>query len=312
MSAENTVRAGKLLINEQMSREIANFLLPLKRSALVDTLDAEGELSQGELASRIDSSAASLSNIVAKFDQFDYKLLDVKIAGKYRIYSLSEIGKAYMRQTREQTDQRDNSKTLERVDEELLRRAEESVQGFIRQARQSESWQTKFNEAMIRRIYGIGDRLDEESEQWVDQYLECLERLTLRESEGMLDKAMKPLQNQILKEWVGRYMDRFARFLPVLKGLRNRKKSLKLFKGLEAVFTGKDKELCTELLTALGLKELECTRLWDTVAELKKCVAGYSEEEIHQYFDSLLPDCGTLSCSIAGWINGGSAGEEKV
>lgn len=308
MSAENTVRAGKLLINEQMSIEIANFLLPSKRSALVDTLYAEGELSQGELASKIDSSAASLANIMARFEQFDYKLLEVKIAGKYRIYSLSEIGKAYMRQTKEKADQRNNSKTLERVDEELLHKAEESVRGFgLRQVKQSESWQTRFDEAMMRRIHGIGDWLDEESEQWVDQYLECLERLTLLENEGMLYKAMELLQSQILKERVGRYMDRFAHFLPVLKGLRNRKTSFNLFKGLEAVFTGKDKKTCTELLRASGLEELECTKLWDTAAILKKCVAEYSEEEIHQYFDSLLPDCGGLSYSIARWISDGGS-----
>lgn len=304
MSSENMVRAGKLLINEQMSREIADFLLPLKRSALVDTLDEEGELSQGELALKIDSSAASLANIMVRFEQFKYPLLEVKIAGKYRLYSLSEIGKAYMRQIKERADQKDDSRPLESVDGELLRKAEASVHEFgRRQARQSESWQTRFDEAMMRRIYGMGDRLDEESEQWVDQYLECLERLTLQESEGTLDKAMKLLQNPILKDRVGKYMDRFAHFLPVLEGLRNRKRSFKLLKGLEAVFTGKDKETCTELLKASGLKELECDKLWDTAVSLKKCVAWCSEEEIHQYFDSLLPDCGVLSYSIARWIS---------
>ncbi len=303
MNAENTARAGKLLINEQMSRDIANFLLPSKRSALVNTLDAEGELSQGELASKIDSSAASLANIVARFEQFDYKLLEVKTAGKYRLYSLSEIGKAYVRQTKEKTDQRDDSKTLESVDEELLRKADESLREFgLRQAEQSESWQSKFDEAMLRRINGIGDRLDEESEQWVDQYLECLERLTLRESEGTLDKAMKLPHNQILEERVGKYMDRFDHFLPVLKGLHNKKTSFGLLKGLEVAFTGEDKETCIKLLKAAGLEEPKCTKLYDTAEKLKKCLAEYREEEIHQYFDSLLPDCGGLSYSIARWI----------
>lgn len=32
-------------------------------------------------------------------------------------------------------------------------------------------------------------------------------------------------------------------------------------------------------------------------------LTGCSEEEIHQYFDSFLPDCGGLSYSIARWIS---------
>lgn len=306
MSAENTVKSGKLLINEKMLQEIADFLLPLKRSSLINALAEEGELSQGQLALKIDSSAASLANIMNKFEQFDYKLLEAKSAGKYRLYSLSEIGWAYVRQTRDKTHWEDNSRTLEREDEELLREAEKSIDHFeLIQSGQGESWQTKFDEAMRRRTRGTGDELDEESERLVNRYLECLERLTLRGSGEILGKAMLKLKNSILQERVVEYMDCFDSFLPILRQLQHGgEAAFGLLEGLEEVFNSKGETADTVYLKMVGLGERECTKLQDAAKRLKECMEKRSKKEIYQYFDTLLPDCGALSYSIAGWISG--------
>lgn len=302
MGAENTVKSGKLLLNEKIFREISEFLLPLKRSSLVNALAEQGELSQGQLALKIDSSAASLANIITKFEQFDYKLLEAKSVGKYRLYSLSEIGAAYVRQTRETADWEDNSRTLEKEDKELLQKAEESIDRFeLMQIGQDESWQTKFYEAMRRRTRGTGDKLDKESERLIDRYLECLERLTLRGSGEILGKAMEKLKNPILQERVVEYMDCFDPFLPILKRLQHGgAETFGLFEGLEAVFSEVAETAC---LQTAGLEERECTKLQGAVKKLKECMKKRSKKEIYQYFNTLLPDCGALSYSIAGWIS---------
>ncbi len=301
MGAESAEKSGKLLINEQMFQEISDFLLASKRNALVSALDRAGELSQGKIAQEISSSAASLANIMTKFEQFNHKLLEVKSVGKYRVYSLSDIGKAYVRQAKGRAGHRDEGKSLEKEDEELLKKAEESLRAF--ELKQGESWQRKFDDAMMRRTCGVGKRLEEKSERLVDEYLGCLERLTLRENDEALDRALRLLPNQILLDRVGIYMDRFDPFLPVMERLCDGKAAFALLEGLRAVFTGED-EKPDKLFESAGLGGREYANLRTAAAELKNCVEGYGKEEIYQYFSALLPDCEALSYSIAGWIRG--------
>lgn len=300
MGTESVVKSGKVVINSQMYREISNFLATPKREALVRALDEAGELMQGQLAKEIDSSATSLANITARFEQFKYKLLDAKSVGKCRYYSLSELGIAYIRQMKEKNSAESNAGILEWEDGDLLRRAREALHGF--ELKQGESWQTQMDDALVRRTRGVGSLLDELSEQLVNQYLESLKRLILRESHEMLGQALGLLQNQILRDRVEAYMNCFEPFLPILSRLQKQDGIFGLLKGVEMIFTGKNDRDGEKFLKAAGLEDRECTRLKEIAAELRQRVGQYDEEELYRYFNSLLPDCELLSYSIARWM----------
>lgn len=84
-----------IIIDEATENEIAEFLTK-KRKAIMYALYEYKERSQRELADTVGTSPASLANILIKFEQFQFKLLDSRTFGKYRYYFLTKLGRAYI------------------------------------------------------------------------------------------------------------------------------------------------------------------------------------------------------------------------
>ena len=72
-------------LDEETEKVIDEFLTK-KRKAILYALYGGKERPHKELADAAGTSPASLSNILLKFEQFPYKLLDSRTSGKYRYY----------------------------------------------------------------------------------------------------------------------------------------------------------------------------------------------------------------------------------
>lgn len=96
MGAENDRNSENNMLDALSCEKIARFLTPPKRGIVFRTLAAKEELSQGDLAKAVGSTATALSNLLSRFDKFEYKLLEVQNVGKYRYYKLSKYGRAYL------------------------------------------------------------------------------------------------------------------------------------------------------------------------------------------------------------------------
>ena len=99
-SLEETVR-------EQINQVRSKYCEPI-----LDILETEGDLYHGDLADKLELSPSGLNAIIKKMQEAELPLIQTSQIGKYKIYSLSEETKEYLRQKRMKGDQRLDRKSL--------------------------------------------------------------------------------------------------------------------------------------------------------------------------------------------------------
>lgn len=82
------------LLTSEIRLKIERFLTK-KRYTVLTELGRQGELTQKELANAIKSTATSLSNILLRFEECPYQLIQSRNGGKFRYYQLTDLGRAY-------------------------------------------------------------------------------------------------------------------------------------------------------------------------------------------------------------------------
>lgn len=301
MSTNNESKIENTSIDIESYEQISSFLKPKKRRATIDILNNKGELTQNELAHAINSTPTSLSNILHKFEKFEYKLLDVKSMGKYRVYRLSDLGNEYIKYIDEKANQINNRDNISiKEDQELFQSAEKIIKALKTEF--DDAWQTRFDDALVKLVKGSGMVLDEKSEMFASQYLECLEQLTLQDNYIMLNKVLDLLPNPILRNRVEDFMEYFDRFIPIFKSLQSKGQAFEVGKIIEAAFSNSEEPLVAEHLKAVGWKNNEYYRLKEVIPNIKRCIAGYSEKEIYKYLNGLLLNQEMLSYYIMKYL----------
>ncbi len=299
MEDNKGVKTEKSVVMDELAHEkITRFLAPKRRGAVFSTLSGGRELSQGDLAKAVDSTATALSNLLSKFEKFEYKLLEVENVGRYRYYKLSEVGRAYL----EAVGGPAEAETGSGEDRAIVQEAKEHLDAF--KELYSDGWKTCFNGVMMRLIYGRGGELDEEGERLVSRYLRCVELLSLQSS-PILSKALEELGDDILRDDVEKFMENFEPFTAVLNTLMQGMEPLAVYMIVKAAFCTEEEKAPEAYMEAIGWKGGRYDELRRTAEKLKVCVSGYGEEEIYRYFNRLLPDQGQLSLYIARCICGG-------
>lgn len=286
-------------IDEQTFQEI-NVFLTAKRLLVILILAEKGSLSQGELAAAIESTVTSLSNIIQKFSQFKYPLLEIERVGRFRRYKLSALGEAYIEARKKREARESAGRTVDEEERRLLQAARESLENF--KAHNADDWETHFDDALLRRTRANGEFLSEASEAAVDQYLQCLELLTMRGSYEMHDEALDLLKNPVHRFRVAVFMDWFAPFISVLQSIQNGAEPYDICTILKAAFEEQPKSVVNNHIKAVGWKNDEYEKLTQVVPHLKRCVTGYTLKQIYQYFTGLLPDQKFLCNDIAQWL----------
>lgn len=294
---ESEARAGpkKKPIDERTMEKLKRSVTARMNSVILG-LAEHGELSQGDLAKAIGLNATALSNLLAKFERMDVKLLTMQNVGRYRYYRLSEEGLTYLKATGQMpppgTDGEQDS-----VDAALYDDAKHALEELKQICR--EKWTGYFNKTVVALTLGIGNARHQTGEELVYRYLRCVERLSMRGSHTALDEVLDELPDDTLRGAVEEFMGYFQNFTYILNTLEQGGDPTDAYMLIKAAFFNELNRATNTHIEKIGWDSDSYTKLMRQAQEMKSLVNGRSEEEISRYFDILLPDQQQLSLYIA-------------
>ena len=271
--------ADKAILDAEMQKEITDFLSK-KRKDIIDKLSENKKLSHGELAEAVDTSVASLSNILIKFDQFKYKLLDSINSGKYRYYFLSDLGNAYVERCREDENDIENEKIVQHEVLKLMQEARECLAKF--QNIYKDDWEMLLDDALIVRINYCG-ALTGEDEILIDKFIENIEKIMLSKDETLIEKVLKLLSgNAILQGRLTLLLDKFDPFCILLQDLKEEENTLQIYETLEAIIENKivEAKIHSEKLNWTGRYE----KLSIAILQIVNCMEDKNMSDIYECF----------------------------
>lgn len=299
MEHETDAGPQKKTVDERTMEKIIRSVTARMNSVLLG-LAEHGELSQGDLARAIGLNATALSNLLAKFERLEVKLLLMQSVGRYRYYRLSEAGRAYLEATGQTVSETGGEP--ESADAALYDEAKGALEA-LKQVHK-EKWKGCFNKTVVALIQGRGSAQPREGEDLVYRYLRCVERLVMRNSHTTLDEVLDELSDDTLRDDVEEFMECFQNFTYILSTLEQGGDPTDVYLLIKSAFINEANRE-TELYAArIGWDNDGYTKLRKRAQTLKTCVNGYSEEEISRYFQILLPDQKPLSLYIARCICG--------
>lgn len=297
MEIEYKINSTEPLLSDQARKQIHDFLIAKKRRTIIYTLAENGAMTQGELATAIQSTVTSLCNIIKAFEKLDYPLFEVERVGKYRRYKLSALGWDYVNGSPINHAHKPVGSTLDITDQRILEDAEKSIENF-KERNVDRDWQKNLDEALRRRV-SSGELLDDESEQFVDQYLRCIELLSIYDKQEAFAQALDLLTNDIHRSRISDFMERFEPFVPVLRHFKDGGNAFDMCMLLQFAFAMREESDAQAYITAVGWKGNEYVRLKKIIPSLVNYVRGFSEKDTAQYFSILLPDEGVLCSYLA-------------
>ena len=224
-------------MNEEVKRKIDTFTSK-KRREVMEALYPNHRIPHGELAKAIDSPAASLSNILLNFENFEYALIDSVSEGKRRYYYLTKLGREYVESCRRLEKSGEKGKII-RDALQMIQKAKESLNEF--QALEDE-WEIGLEDALIARIECR--RVSEnESQKAVDEFIKYAECALVTDYDNQIVNVLRLLQdNSILQIRFSRFIEKFDWFRPVLEVWENGIDALQMYELLNAAVSGsKDK-----------------------------------------------------------------------
>lgn len=289
------------VIDEETEKMIDEFLTK-KRKAILYALYGGKERPHKELADAAGTSPASLSNILLKFEQFPYKLLDSRTSGKYRYYFLTKLGRDYIERRYKDVGAGDSEpeRVLSHEAARLLQEAKECLEKF--REMHEDDWEMLLDDALISRIKYL-EIQDSESEELVDKFLEDIERVLLGNGEACMDKVLKLLSdNAILQARLARFMDKFAPFAFVLEELDNGQDILQIYGFLEAAVK-KDATAAKACSERLGWHD-RAARMLAAIEEIAGAMKDRSAEEVYRCFCWYLAGDKALSAFLTKLVNG--------
>ncbi len=272
-----------------------------RMNSVILGLAEHGELSQGDLAKAIGLTATALSNLLAKFERIDVKLLTMQNVGRYRYYRLSEEGLAYLEATGQMPPSKASGEQ-DSVDAALYNEAKQALEELKQICK--EEWKGRFNKTVVTLILGMGNAQHQTGEEQVYRYLRCVERLIMRNSHTTLDEVLDELPDDTLRGDVEEFMEYFQNFAYILNTLEQGGDPTDAYMLIKAAFFNEVNRATNKYIEKIGWDSDSYTELMRQAQKLKSCVNGYSEEEISRYFNILLPDQKQLSLYIARCICG--------
>ncbi len=299
---DNEARAGskKKLVDERTMEKLIRSVTARMNSVILG-LAEHGELSQGDLAKAIGLNATALSNLLAKFERIDVKLLTMQNVGRYRYYRLSEEGWTYLEATG-QTPPSGTGREQDSVDAALYDEAKQALEELKKICK--EKWTGRFNKTVVALTLGMGNAQHQTGEEQVYHYLRCVERLIMRNSYATLDEVLDELPDDTLRGDVKDFMEYFQNFAYILNTLEQGGDPTDVYMLIKAAFFNEVNRAINTHIEKIGWDIDSYTELMRQAQKLKSFVNGCSEEEISRYFNILLPGQKQLSLYIARCICG--------
>lgn len=286
--------ADNIKLSPDIQNEISEFLTK-KRKDIVYCLAEHKKLSHGALADAIGTSAASLSNILMKFEMFKYKLLDSSSLGKYRYYFLTELGSAYVERCSADEKIIESEKLVQHELLQLMEGAKGCLEKF--QGMYEDDWELELDNALIARINYCGP-FDGKGDLLVDEFLESIEKVMLFDDESLPEKILKLLScNSILRGRLVIFMEKFTPFCCLLEVLGKEEHILQIYEVLESIVEN-DVETAKNNAKEIGLMD-EYDSLSNAVLEIINHTKNQSIEHIYGCFCRYLAGNKALAAFLA-------------
>lgn len=282
---------------KNMAEEIASFLTK-KRRQIMQILYTRGRMSNGELANAVGTSVASLSNILLKFESFQYRLIDGKNEGKHRYYVLTDLGMEFI--------QDESQKNVAQKENIVFRDAFLAIQQMKNSLRKiqdkmGEKWEWALDNALISCIsYG---QFPTDQDEDIDDYFQFVEKALLNDYENGMWGVMKEVcKNPILSERMVQFLDKFESLRPLLSEKENGQiNDLQLYEFLGKVIDISDGEEANLGIYAEGyhLKEEQIGLLAEFVNDVIVFTAKKEKDEIYNLLNKFTAGYENLSAFMA-------------
>lgn len=278
------------ILTEDQISEISEFAVR-KREQIMRILWEDGELTQGDLAQRANSTPTSMSNILLKFDQFKYKLLCCESRGIRKFYSLSDTGAFYMRYLNNKTmDKRD---IVNANDLYLFQEAKNSIKYFRDKADGDN--EILMEDALLRLCYGIDNESSCEDIDVLLKYIYSIEKLLLLENEVYFERAMRLMESEILRKRVDQFLEGFYLLRPILDLLEDQDNILDVYDMMEFAVKGSEEDV-SRIANERGWN-IPCAYIVQFFRRIKQ-VGKSSRKHIFKMIMGYLPDKAELSAMI--------------
>ena len=280
--------------NKEIEREISNFMSK-KRRQVVETLYDMKRLSQGELARALNTSAASLSNILLNFEMFTYQLLDSENEGKRRYYSLTDLGQKFVRSVYRNKQSVDDEHVIHEPFQDM-----QSITACLEavKSKYDDDWEIALEDVLYTGIKYHEVLIDSDGKE-IDAFLHSIERVLADGYEIYYVDIMELLySNKILRRRLEQFLTIFEVFIPVLKAWRKKLDSLQMYNFLESIVTC-DTSRAEQYILQLQWEDGQYDRLSEFMQEIIKCTEKKDESEIYRYFNLFLAGEDMLSAILA-------------
>lgn len=303
MLCENELQLGEPHEDSPIFDKIQEFVTPLRLEILRALYDDDNPPSQGELALQLSLKPTALANRLLKFDSFTPKLLEKIYEGKFCYYTLSEWGRRYMDRfaEAEKAQVQESTLLLDRQDEILFASAQASVEDL--KCWFGDEWGKAFDNVLVR--YTLGSRFapDSTAKKLTNQFLKSFGLLMMHQNERLYNKALELLDDGTASSRVTDFIDDF--FMPfaiVLAKMQQKNQLFSVGTVLESIFVGNEHQDMKTHLQALEWDKSDLRKLQEAALRVKKCLSGYEQEEIYDYFTVLLPDQEAWAWMLSRWI----------
>ena len=270
------------VIEEELTAEnealIDGFLIK-KRKEIVLVLAQKEKMSHGELAKAVDTSIASLSNILARFEKFSLDLIGSKSEGKYRYYYLTGMCRKYLNNRNQTEYEQQNMKVVQYETTQLLQKIKASLAQYIEWC--GEDYVLELSEGLIERMY-CRNIISNENERVIDDFIINCEKLLLYNYEIYSLEIIELLEDKHLQSWLTKILDKFEGFRPILIRWNQEEDIAQIYKMLESaiekVYQVKEKHG-----KLIGLSE-QGDELLATVFHIVKNMEACEEKDINDCF----------------------------
>ena len=282
------------ILNDEMTSEIEGFLTK-KRRTVLEVLYPDNKLNHGELAYAVNTSVTSLSNILYKFTYYKYTLLKGSPEGKYCYYSLTELGREYLKNYYKEKNEPtgkiiycEASKMMHEVQNSLIQ---------LQNLYGDDEWQIVLEDALIARIE-CQKILKDESEKIVDDFLYNVESILLYDYENYIIQILDVLKiNSILQRRLSKFIEKFELFIPLLVEMEKGFDVFRLFEFLDGMIFDKE-EVIHKYIEELHW-ENECSRLSEGIRYLADHARGKEMCELYDILNRYLANKQAISAFMA-------------
>ncbi len=236
---QTSEKISRPALTEKDRKEI-DFFLSTKRKQVVEKLYEKKRISQGELAEEINTSTASLANILLKFRKFKYKLIDSQGEGKRQYYYLTDLGNAYIENCYNERKNSRNENVIFGDSFRVMQIVENSLVNLKK--KYGDKWETMLDDALIACIrYYMTDDKDVDE---IDEFLFSVERALIDNYENYsVDILDLVSSNSILLNRFEKFFEMFGIITPLLQIWNDGIDRLKIYDYIENLLTDNEDRL---------------------------------------------------------------------